>query len=87
MLFIWAALFFLIALASAAFGFIDVSAGASEGARILFYVLLAILLLLLGASVILIKKATAIARGFGINLSWTWLMGILRYVQILRNRR
>jgi uncharacterized membrane protein YtjA (UPF0391 family) len=47
MFFVWAAIFFLIALVAAAFGFIDISAGASEIARILFYVSLAIFLLLL----------------------------------------
>jgi uncharacterized membrane protein YtjA (UPF0391 family) len=87
MLFIWAVMFFLVALAAAAFGFIDVSTGASEVARILFYVLLAIFLLLLVAGMILVKKVTAFARGFGINLSWKWLLGILRYAQFLRKRR
>lgn len=87
MLFIWAALFFLIALAAAAFGFIDIPAGASEVARILFYILLGIFLLLLVAGVLLVKKVTAFTRGFGINLSWPWLLGMLRYVQFLRNRR
>ncbi len=87
MFFLWAAIFFLIALASAAFGFIDLPAGASEIARILFYILLAIFLFLLIAVLILVRKAKSFARGFGIKLSWTWLLGILRYAQLFRKGR
>ncbi|MDQ3232115.1 MAG: DUF1328 domain-containing protein [Pseudobdellovibrionaceae bacterium] len=84
---IWAAIFVLVALASAAFGFIDLPASASEIARILFYIVLAIFLLVLVAGLILVRKAKSFARTFGINLSWTWLMAIMRYAQFFRKGR
>lgn len=82
-----AAIFVLIALASAVFGLIDLPSGASEVARILFYILLAIFLLLLVAGLILVRKAKSFARTLGINLSWTGLLGIIRFGQRFRKGR
>ncbi len=38
----WAAIFFIIAIVAALFGFTDIAAGAAEIAKILFYIALAI---------------------------------------------
>lgn len=67
MFFMWAAIFSLIALVAGAFGFTDISAGASEVARILFYISLAIFLLLLMSGWLLYRKAASFARGLGFN--------------------
>ena len=87
MLVIWAAIVSLTLLAVAAFGFIDVPEPASEIARIVLYVLLALVLILLVIGLILVQKAKSLARGFGLNLSWTAMWGIIRSVQLLRKRR
>jgi len=84
MFFLWAAIVFLIALVAAAFGFTAISSGTSEVARILFYILLAIFLLLLVAGLIVVRKVNSFARGLGINVSWRWLLGIIRYALLLR---
>jgi len=74
MFFMWAAIFFLIALVAAAFGFTDISAGASEVARILFYISMAIFLLLVISGWVLYRKVTSFARGLGFNDHWKGLL-------------
>ena len=74
MFFMWAAIFFLIALVAAAFGFTDISAEASEVARILFYISLAIFLLLLISGWFLYRKVRSFARGLGSNDNWRGLL-------------
>ena len=87
MFFIWAAILFLIAIVAAAFGFTDIFPEASEIARIVFYLILALSLLLLVTGLIVVKKVTSLARGFGIHMSWAGLLGIIRWVQFLRKGR
>ena len=87
MLVIWAAIVSLTLLAVAAFGFIDVREPASDIARIVLYVLFVLILLFLAIGLILVQKAKSLARGFGLNLSWTAMLGIVRSVQLLRKRR
>lgn len=87
MFFVWAAILVLIAIIAAAFGFIDIAPGASEVARIVFYLILALFVLLLVTGFIVVRKVTSFARGFGINLSWAGLLGIMRWVQFLRKGR
>lgn len=43
----WAAIFFVIAIVAALFGFTDIAAGAADVAMILFYIALAIFLVFL----------------------------------------
>jgi uncharacterized membrane protein YtjA (UPF0391 family) len=74
MFFMWASIFFLIALVAAAFGFTDISAEASEIARILFYISLAIFLLLLISGWLLYRKFGAFARRLGSNDNWRGLL-------------
>lgn len=59
MLLKWAAIFFVIALIAAAFGFTGIAAGATEIAKILFYLFLAIFIILLIAGVIVGRKVTS----------------------------
>jgi uncharacterized membrane protein YtjA (UPF0391 family) len=40
----WAAIFFVISIIAALFGFTDIAAGAAEVAKVLFYIFLAIFL-------------------------------------------
>jgi len=63
MYFMWAAVFFLIAIVAAAFGFTDIAADASEIARILFYISLATFLLLLIAGLFVFRKVKSLASG------------------------
>jgi uncharacterized membrane protein YtjA (UPF0391 family) len=63
MFFMWAAIFFVIAMVAAAFGFTDIAAGASEVARILFYISLAIFLLLLISGLFIFRKVKSFASG------------------------
>jgi uncharacterized membrane protein YtjA (UPF0391 family) len=74
MFFMWAAVFFLIALVAGVFGFTDIAADASEVARILFYISLAIFLLLLTSGVLLYRKVTSFARGLSLNDHWKGLL-------------
>ena len=74
MFFMWAAIFFLIALVAAAFGFTDISAAASEVARILFYISMAIFLLLVISGWLLYRKVTSFAHGLGLNDNWKGLL-------------
>lgn len=74
MFFMWAVIFFLIALVAAAFGFTDISAGASEVARIPFYISMAIFLLLVISGQLLYRKVTSFARGSGLNDNWKGLL-------------
>ncbi len=52
MLLKWAAIFFLIAMVAAAFGFTGVAEGATEVAKILFYIFLAIFVVVLVAGLV-----------------------------------
>ena len=56
MLLKWAAIFFVIAMIAAAFGFTGVAEGATEIAKILFYIFLAIFVLCLIAGLVLAGK-------------------------------
>ncbi len=65
MFFMWAAIFFVIAIVAAAFGFTDIAANASEVARILFYISLAVFLAMLIAGLFVIRKLKSFADGLG----------------------
>lgn len=52
MLLKWAAIFFIIAMVAAAFGFTGVAEGATEVAKILFYIFLAMFVIVLAAGLI-----------------------------------
>ena len=56
MLLKWAAIFFIIAMAAAAFGFTGVAEGATEVAKILFYIFLAMFVIVLAAGLIVAGK-------------------------------
>jgi uncharacterized membrane protein YtjA (UPF0391 family) len=52
----WAAIFFIIALIAAAFGFGGIAAGAADIAKVLFYIFLAIFAVLLIAGLVVGRK-------------------------------
>jgi uncharacterized membrane protein YtjA (UPF0391 family) len=54
----WAAIFFVIALIAAGLGFTGVAEGAADIAKVLFYIFLAICIVLLIVGVFLFKKVT-----------------------------
>lgn len=56
MLLKWAAIFFVIALIAAAFGFSGIAAGAADTAKILFFLFLAIFAILLIAGLVIGRK-------------------------------
>lgn len=56
MLLKWAAIFFVIALIAAAFGFTGIAAGAASIAKVLFYLFLGIFVVLLIAGIIVGRK-------------------------------
>jgi uncharacterized membrane protein YtjA (UPF0391 family) len=56
MLLKWAAIFFVIALIAAAFGFTGIAAGAASIAKILFYLFLGIFAVLLIAGLVVARK-------------------------------
>ncbi len=56
MLLKWAAIFFVIALIAAAFGFTGIAAGAASIAKVLFYLFLGICVVLLIAGIIVGRK-------------------------------
>jgi uncharacterized membrane protein YtjA (UPF0391 family) len=56
MLLKWAAIFFIIAMVAAAFGFTGVAEGATEVAKILFYIFLAMFVIVLAAGLIVAGK-------------------------------
>ena len=60
MLLKWAAIFFVIAMIAAAFGFGGIAEGAADIAKILFYIFLAIFLSVLIAGLILGGKAKSL---------------------------
>lgn len=74
MFFIWAAIFFVIAIVAAALGFTDIAAKASEVARILFYISLAIFLLLVFSGFILFRKVRSVTQGLGFKENWRGLL-------------
>ena len=74
MFFMWAAVFFIIALVAAALGFTEISAEASEVARILFYISLSIFGLLLISGFVLYRKVTSLTRGLALNDHWKRLV-------------
>jgi uncharacterized membrane protein YtjA (UPF0391 family) len=86
-LFVWTGIVLLIAIIAAAVGFTDVAPGASETARIVFYLIFALSLLLLLIGFIVVRKVTSFARGFGINMSVGGLLGMMKWVQLLRMGR
>lgn len=59
MLLKWAAVFFVIALIAAGFGFTDVAAGAASIAKILFYLFLGIFVVLLIAGIVVGRKVVS----------------------------
>ncbi len=59
MLLKWAAIFFVIALIAAAFGFTGIAAGAASIAKILFYLFLGIFVVLLIAGIIIGRKVVS----------------------------
>jgi uncharacterized membrane protein YtjA (UPF0391 family) len=54
----WAAIFFVIALIAGAFGFSGISEGASDIAQFLFYIFLAICIVMVLIGVFVAKKIT-----------------------------
>jgi uncharacterized membrane protein YtjA (UPF0391 family) len=56
MLLKWAAIFFIIAMVAAAFGFTGVAEGATEVAKVLFYIFLAMFVIVLAAGLIVAGK-------------------------------
>jgi uncharacterized membrane protein YtjA (UPF0391 family) len=56
MLLKWAAIFFVIALIAAAFGFTGVAEGAADVAKVLFYLFLAICVIFLVAGTVLAQR-------------------------------
>lgn len=56
MLLKWAAIFFIIAMVAAAFGFTGVAEGATEVAKILSYIFLAMFVIVLAAGLIVAGK-------------------------------
>jgi uncharacterized membrane protein YtjA (UPF0391 family) len=54
----WAAIFFVIAMVAAAFGFTGVAEGAADVAKILFYIFLAIFFMFLVAGIVVARKLT-----------------------------
>jgi uncharacterized membrane protein YtjA (UPF0391 family) len=87
MFLLWPAIVSLIAIISAILGFTDLVPAASESARLVFYLVLALAVLLLVIGFLVIGKLKSFARGFGINVSWTVLLGLIRWVRMLRNGR
>jgi len=55
----WAAIFFLIALVAAVFGFSGIAAGAVDIAQTLFFIFLAIFVVLLVIGLLVGRKATS----------------------------
>lgn len=55
----WAAIFFVIAMVAAAFGFTGIAEGASDVAEILFYIFLAIFFTFVVSGVVVARKLTA----------------------------
>ncbi len=86
-LFGWAGIAFLIAITAAVVGFTDLAPGAAETARMVFYLIFVLSLLLLLIGFIVVRKVTAFARGFGINVSLGGLLGMMKWVQLLRMGR
>jgi uncharacterized membrane protein YtjA (UPF0391 family) len=86
-LFVWTGIVLLIAVIAAVVGFTGVAPGASETARMVFYLILAFSLLLLLIGFIVVIKVTSFARGFGLNMSVGGLLGIMKWVQLLRMGR
>jgi uncharacterized membrane protein YtjA (UPF0391 family) len=74
MFLVWAAIFFLIAIVSAVFGFTDISADASHIAKSLFYISLAIFLILLLSGFLLLRKVKSFAHGLGFKDNWRGLL-------------
>lgn len=64
MYFMWAVLFFLIAIVAGAFGFTDIAADASGIGKILFYVSLTVLLLILLSGLFIFNKVNAAFPNF-----------------------
>ena len=54
----WAAVFFVISMVAAAFGFTGIAEGASDVAKILFYIFLAIFFTFVVSGVVVARKLT-----------------------------
>ena len=87
MFLVWPAIVVLIAILAAVIGFTDIAPTASEGARVTFYLIVALVMLLLVTGLLLLQKATSFARGFGINVSARAVLGVWKWVQFLRKGR
>ena len=85
--FTWAAILVLMAFIAAGIGFTHIAPAASEAARIVFYLLVALFLLLLGIGFIVVRKVNSFARGFGLRVSMGGLFGMWKWVQLLRKGR
>lgn len=59
MLLKWAAIFFVIALVAAAFGFTGIAEGAADIAKVLFYIFLAVFVVLVAAGWWVARKVTS----------------------------
>ena len=86
-LFVWTGIVLLTAVIAAVVSFTGVAPGASDTARIVFYLILALSLLLLLIGFIVVRKVTSFARGFGIKMSVGGIWGIIKWVQLLRMGR
>ncbi|MCS6294606.1 MAG: DUF1328 domain-containing protein [Nitrospira sp.] len=71
MYFMWAAIFFLIAIVAGAFGFTNIAADASEIGRILFYLSLTVFLLILLSGLFIFNKVKRVLPKFDPNNSKT----------------
>ena len=67
--FMWAAIFFLIAIMAGAFGFTNIAAHASETGRVLFSLSLTVFLLILLPGLCIFNKVKAVLPGFDSNSS------------------
>lgn len=54
----WAAIFFVIAIIAALFGFTGIAAGAAEVAKVLFYIFLGVCVVLLLVGIFVAQKVT-----------------------------
>ena len=85
--FVWSGIVLLVAVVAAVVGFTGVAPEASEAARMVVYLSLALSLLLLLIGSIVVRKVTSFARGFGLNMTIGGLWGIIRWVRLLRRGR
>ena len=82
-----AAILLLMVLVAAGVAFTDISPAASQVARVAFYLLLALFVLLIAIGFIVVRKVTSLARGFGMNVSLGGLLAMWKWIQLLRKGR